>query len=195
MLNLNNVKILVQNCGTILGVFLQGENKEAIEARYNSFWNHQATGGEPEWWCDNTLLFWIHSSGKYNANEKLERAMTFAALAEILNTENTKKTNPMDRARRIARERISQIEMVNWVKTCAVDVDLYEFGDSVSAETSTGNFDDDVLGQGLKRDIESDNVPALKQEMVSVDVRKAIEQEGETVDREQAYVSETIKTS
>jgi hypothetical protein len=143
----------VQNLGTILGIFLTGKNRKAIEERYYSFWNHEATGGEPEWWSKTCLLFWINSAGKKDCNEKLWQAMVASALAELCNS-NPKGKDQLPEAVRIAEERIASMENVTWFKTAttrAVNDPYYTLGTSVSAEKGTGNFDDDVLANGLTR--------------------------------------------
>ena len=133
MLKLNNVEIFQQDCGNVIGIFLQGK-KEDVEQRHWSFWNRGATEGELDFWNDDAdnacALFWIHGSGKEGvAQEKLFWSMADGALAEILNSgENTKKTNPMPRAQKIAEERIALMERVNWYKPIKVDIEFYSMG-------------------------------------------------------------------
>jgi hypothetical protein len=154
---LNDVTISIQNFGTRLAVFLQGE-REAVEQRYFSLWNHQATGGELEWWSDNCAFIWIWDSPAtkkkpaITAYEKLGEAMSRGALAELLNHSNKKLKgqNGMEMAREITFQRLEQIAWVHWIKQEAW-LDLHDFGTSVSAEKGTGNFDDDVVGKGLER--------------------------------------------
>lgn len=144
MLKLNEVTISVQSFGSCWAVFLQGK-QEDIEARFNSFWNWKGISGnkcELDWWYDNCATFFTYP-------EKFTYAMQMAALQEILNTENTKGSNPLERARLIAKQRIDSIEMVNWIKYAA-SPEIFEMGSSVSAEKGTGNFDDDVLSKGAE---------------------------------------------
>ena len=148
MLTLNGVAIYLQNFGTVTAVFLTASDKEAIEQRFNSFWNHQATGGEYEWWSDTTLLFWVWGNERRTADAKMLKAMEHGALAEILNKSgsSTKGSNPMINARQIAKERFKLIGWVNWLQVNpARELNIYDMGDSVKAEKETGDFSD-VLG-------------------------------------------------
>ena len=145
MLTLNNVHIHLQNFGTILGIFLTGTSKQDIEQRYYSFYNHEATGGELEWWSETCALFWIYTSKQGTAEEKLKLALVRGAFAEILQTRNTKGSNPWPEACLIAEERYQKIDHVTWFQTTRV-WDMFDMGTAVHAEKGTGNFDDDVLG-------------------------------------------------
>ena len=167
MLALNNVRVHLQNFGTILGIFLVGKSKEDIQRRYFSFYNHEATGGDLEWWCDNddnkVALFWIYSSKARSADEKLRLALVRAAHQELLKR-HTKGTNPWPKACDIAQARYESIERVTWFKSESV-WDMFDMGDSVTAEKGTGNFDDDVLGAVVTRG-GNDVLDANKQEKV-----------------------------
>lgn len=155
MLALNKVSVLLQDFGSVLGVFLVGADKTAIEQRYYSFYNHEATGGDLEWWSDTCALFWIYSHKDYSAEDKLMWALAQGALAEMLNApESTKGHNVWPRACEIAQERYTSIEKVTWFKT-GVSLEMYDVGNSVSAEKGTGNFDDDVLGSVVMRNGET----------------------------------------
>ena len=145
MLVLLNVQIQAQNFGSIIGIFLVSDDVTAINERYYSFFNHAATSGELEWWSTTCAMFWISSISKGSAEYKLKRALVSAALSEILNTENTKETNPWPRANLIAEERYAAIEWVNWFQAGVLNLDIYSVADKVIAETPTGNFNDDVL--------------------------------------------------
>jgi hypothetical protein len=147
-LNLNGVTISLQNFGTRLAVFLQGE-KRAIEQRYFALWNHGATNGELEWWCDNCAFIWIFEDIHDTAEDKLWRAMVWSAWNEIQNREETKGRNPMPEAIEIADKRISEMQWVNWYQQSAV-WDMYDLGTSVKAEKETGNFNDDILGRTVQ---------------------------------------------
>lgn len=147
---LDNVTISLQDLGSVIAVFLQG-SKEDIEARYNSLWNHQATGGELESWTENFGYILIWGNAKQTALEKLAQALTFAELSRMLNEGGTKGSNPIDKAYETALAQIDKMEWVRWIYTSARDVEIYGFGDSVAAEKGTGNFDDDVIAEGLKR--------------------------------------------
>lgn len=155
MLRLLDVTINVQNFGTILGVFLSGDDVVNVQRRYYSFYNHGATRGELEWWSPLTALFWVNSSKRRSAEYKFRNALTNAALFEILNQRDTEeskpvvsrpiKYNPWPEACRIATERYDAIEWVTWFVTGAQNLDIYSVGETVSAERGTGNFNDDVL--------------------------------------------------
>jgi hypothetical protein len=149
MLVLNNVTVNLQNFGTILGIFLVGKSKESIEERYFSFWNHGATGGDLEWWCDTCALFWIYTSKNQTAEDKLLTALANGALAELIN-KGSKGHDPWPEACEIAMDRYEQMDHVTWFKTEKV-WEMYDVGDSVTAEKGTGNFDDDVLGKAVTR--------------------------------------------
>lgn len=175
MLKLHNTIISVQDLNTVLGIFLQGA-KEDIERVYYSFWNHGATSGELEWWNDNEqkgcALFWVHGNGNAGAaHDRLFWAMADAALFEILNSENTKGTNPMPRAMEIAEGRLAQMDRVRWYVPTATDVEIFTMGDSVRAEKPVGDFTDVLAGcleSGELQRPEAEPEPAL------VDNRKVL---------------------
>src|SRR6185369_16490818 len=150
MLTLNGVIISAQDFGTRIAIFLQGEKKD-IEFRHYAFYNHEACKGELEWWSDNCALFWIASDHRGLAEAKLFQSLTNCALFEILNTENTKGTNPINRAKAVAKSQIEQMTWVNWYKERGSVWEIYAMGSSVRAEKETGNFDDDVVAKGLER--------------------------------------------
>lgn len=145
MLNLGNVTINCQNFGTIIGVFLLGEKEIDIERRYLSFLHWKATGGDLEWWTNQCALFWVYSTVQDTAENKILKALTNAALFEIINAQKTKGTNPWPAACALAAERYSQIEWVNWLTLGVRNLDIHGLGHTVHAEKDTGNFDDDVL--------------------------------------------------
>jgi len=150
MLVLNDITINLQNFGTILGIFLVGKSKEGIEQRYFSFWNHEATGGELEWWSETCALFWVYTSKDRTAEDKLLFALAKAAMAELINKGDTKGRDPWPEACDLAIDRFERIDHVTWFKTEKV-WDMFDMGDSVAAEKGTGNFDDDVLGRVVTR--------------------------------------------
>lgn len=146
---LNGVTISLQNFGTRLAIFLQGE-KEAIEQRYYSFWNHATATGELEWWSDNCAFLWIWDRRGETCMEQLERGLTFAVNAELQNEGRHPKQDSLGYALKIARQRIASMEWVNWIQWTAY-LNLHGFADSVGAEKGTGNFDDDVIAPSLER--------------------------------------------
>lgn len=131
---------------TVLGIFLQGP-KEDIERMFYSFWNHGATSGELEEWSDTCALFWIHGNGSgLIAHERLFWTMADMALFEILNKEQTKGTNPMLRAEKIAEQRLAEMDKVRWYVPVAKLTDVYTMGTSVRAEKPNGDFSDVLVG-------------------------------------------------
>ncbi len=153
MLTLNNVNIHQQNFSTRFGIFLTGKDKEAIQQIYYSFWNHEATGGELEWWCDNTALFWIADSIKSSCDEKFRMALAKMALAILRNQGDIKGRDPWPDACDLAMSWYETVERVTWLEF-NVENDFgmgYSMGDSVAAEKTTGNFDDDVLAKTVTR--------------------------------------------
>jgi hypothetical protein len=138
MLTLNNVKIFAQIRGQSWDIFLQGDPAD-VEARFNSFWNHGASGSKMERWTDSLWSF--------NAfPKKILKAMEKAALFEILNTRNTKGTNPLPEARRIAKERFDSIDIVSRIRLKANVGNFYIEGSPGKSDSeTTGNFDDDVI--------------------------------------------------
>jgi hypothetical protein len=151
MLSLKNVSVYLQDFGSVLGIFLVGQDKTAIEQRYFSFYNHEATGGDLEWWSDTCALFWIYSHKDYSAQDKLMWSLAQGALAEMLNSPvNLKGQKVWPKACEIAQERYDLIERVTWFHA-SVSLEMYDVGHAVSAEKGTGNFDDDVLGSVVMR--------------------------------------------
>jgi hypothetical protein len=140
---LNGVSISLQNFGTRIAIFLQGK-KEDIESRYYSLWNHECITGELVWWSDNCAFTWIYDYGigcRETCMQKLEKAMAFAVHAELQNSNRHPKRDSLGYALKIARQRISTMPWVNWIKWEA-NLNLHGFGDSVSAEKPTGDFSD-----------------------------------------------------
>jgi hypothetical protein len=156
-LKLHGVELSLQDMGNVLLVFLQGE-PDAVQNMYYSLWNWSATSADFQEMSDTCGYIVIHGNNKPEvAHYKLSRALKMGALAEILNSENTKGTNPMLRAQKIADERLAAMDKVRWYKPIADLGDIYMMGDSIKAERETGNFDDDVLGASLDRSVEITN--------------------------------------
>lgn len=143
MLTLNGVDICLQNFGSVLAVFLRGESREEIERRHWSFYNHEATRGELDWWSDRCAMFWIYSTTEISAIDKFKRALVRAAFCELVQA-GSKGTNPWGHAYVLGEKRFATIEYVTWYKITKV-WEMFDLGSSVSAEKGTGNFDDDVL--------------------------------------------------
>ncbi len=149
---LNGVTISAQNLGSRIGVFLTG-HKQDIEWRFFAFWNYGATCGELEWWSETCALFWLWDDKNKTASEKIIHIFTQCALSEILSRENTKGTNPMERAEAIAIVQFETMHWVNWYKQPGVFGlgNAFSLGSSIKAERDTGNFNDDVVGKTLER--------------------------------------------
>jgi hypothetical protein len=157
MLNIHNCKLSLQDMGNVLLVFIEGK-KEDSERVYYSLYNWGATSAEYQEMSDTCGYVVVHGNNKPEvAHYKLSRALKMGALAEILNNENTKGTNPMLRAQKIADERVAAMDKVRWYKPVADLGDIYMMGDSIKAEKSTGNWNDDVLGASLDRSVEISN--------------------------------------
>ena len=81
------LKLAIENCGTQLALYLTGDNKQEIEERFYSLWNHGATSGELHWIFDeNNLSPEGHLRAYIWTNpEALEKAVTNAMLFSLLN--------------------------------------------------------------------------------------------------------------
>ena len=137
MLKLNAVTISAQSHGTSWTVFLRGK-QEDVEARFNSYWNHGASSGELENWTDDLWSFSAYPA-------RVLKAMERAALFEILNTRNTKGTNPLPEARKIAKERFDAIEMVTYIRSGRDLGNLYSEGSPYAGKKGSedaGDFSD-----------------------------------------------------
>ena len=157
MLNIHNCKLSLQDMGNVLLVFIEGK-KEDAERVYFGLYNHGATSAEYQEMSDTCGYVVVHGNNKPEvAQAKLYQAFVSGALAEILNSENTKGTSPMNRARKVASERLSAMDRVRWYKPLPDLGDIYMMGDSIKAEKSTGNWNDDVLGASLDRSVEISN--------------------------------------
>jgi len=147
---LNGVTINAQDFGTSILIYLTGE-KEAIEHRYYAFYNHGGTNSkELEWNSDTNAQFYLVNGFGKTALEKLQHVLIHCALAQILNTRHTKGQNPMIEAAAIGLQNLNRIQWVTWYRATR-HLNIHDFGDSVSAERGTGNFDDDVIAKGLER--------------------------------------------
>jgi len=157
MLNIHNCKLSLQDMGNVLLVFIEGK-KEDAERVYFGLYNHMATSAEYQEMSDTCGYIVVHGNNKPEvAQAKLLRALKMGALAEILNTEPTKGTNPIFRAESIANERFAAMDRVRWYQPIADLGDIYMMGDSIKAEKETGNWNDDVLGTSLDRSVEISN--------------------------------------
>lgn len=60
-------KLSMQDCGSRIAVFVDGDSKEETEYRYNSLYNFGATDNEPHRWTDKFGYIWATetSLGKY----------------------------------------------------------------------------------------------------------------------------------
>ena len=81
------LKLAIENCGTQLALYLTGDNKQEIEERFYSLWNHGATSGELHWIFDENNL---NPDGEMRAYiwtkpERLEKAIVNAMLFKLLN--------------------------------------------------------------------------------------------------------------
>ncbi len=160
MLTLNGVQVFLQDFGTILCVHLVGTSKELVEERYFSFWNHHTTGGELEWQNDTRspyhAFFWVYSSTRMDAEQKVKMGLIRAAHFEMMPPTAHHPTKGRDiwpEACKTGLMRFGQIERVTWLNL-RTEVDFgsgYAMGDAVAAEKSTGNFDDDVLGNAVSQ--------------------------------------------
>lgn len=187
MLNWKNVQVFLQNFGSVFGVFLMSQDKTAIEQRFYSFWNQKITGGELEWWSDSCALFWVYSSHGQTAEDKILWGLKQAALRELLppaNSDHKKGRDCWPQACETAIERFRSIERVNWYKTNATEVKLYDYTNSrIKAERDSGNFDD-VLAAVLTRNGPEtlDMIKARRSDGEENFVEPPEEKEPETVD-------------
>jgi hypothetical protein len=194
MLTLNNVTINLQNFGSILCIHLTGPDKDGIEARYFSFYNHETVGGELEWENDIVspfhAFFWVYSNTVMTAMDKLILGLARGALFEMLppnSHKHTKGTDLWPLACGIAFKRYEQIESVTWLDI-RTEVDFgagYSMGDSVTAEKGSGNFDDEVLARVVTRggNATLDMIRAKQKEHEDAEATATEEEEsvGETV--------------
>jgi len=148
MLKLNNVVISVQDIGSVLGVFLQGK-KEDIERRFFSFWNHEATSAELEYWCDECAMFFVGPDQREAAERKLLKAFCRGVYAELTNAKHPEGFATWRKAVDVGWERFDAAERVRWYMP-VTGYDIYNMG-VVAAEKGTGNFDDDVLGETIRK--------------------------------------------
>lgn len=142
MLKLNSVTIQAQDFGTVIAVFLTGENKRDIQERYFSFWNFGATNGDLDWWSETCAMFWIPSDNrKVTAEGKFKKYLWKSALAEIIQSRDTKGSNPSPDAIKVAQERWASIDWVRWYSPKRYWA-IHTEGIEIKAEKETGNFED-----------------------------------------------------
>ena len=77
---MNDIKLIYQNSGSwwCVGIYSADADEEAIEAQYNSFWNHGATSSEPKRLTDSLWYFWTTPAA-------LRKALESAELFKLLN--------------------------------------------------------------------------------------------------------------
>ena len=142
MLNLNGVTIQAQDFGTVIAVFLTGQNQRDIQERFYSFWNFGITNGELEFWSDTCAMFWIPSdSRRVTAEDKFKKYLWKSALSEILQSQNTKGHNPLPDAIKLAQDRWASMDWVRWYSPKKYWA-IHTQGVEIKAEKETGNFED-----------------------------------------------------
>ncbi len=139
------LKLAIENCGTQLALYLTGDNKQEIEERFYSLWNHGATSGELHWIFDENNL---NPDGEMRAYiwtkpERLEKAIVNAMLFKLLNEGEESncfkgcKGGAMPYAKAQAQEFIKSIEGVkNWWRYQA-EAEVFELGE-ICAENLDG---------------------------------------------------------
>ena len=78
---MNDIKLVYQNAGSwwCVGIYSASSDEEAMEAQYNSFWNHGATSSEPKKVTDSLWYLWTTPTAFRKA---LENAELFKLLNE-----------------------------------------------------------------------------------------------------------------
>ncbi len=137
------LKLAIENCGTQLALYLTGDNKQEIEERFYSLWNHGATSGELHWIFDeNNLSPEGHLRAYIWTNpEALEKAVTNAMLFSLLNEGEESncfkgcKGGAMPYAKAQARQFIDSIDGVkNWWRYQAEN-EIFELGEISAMNT------------------------------------------------------------
>ena len=111
---MNDTKLVYQNSGSwwCVGIYHEAANEEAIEAQYNSFWNHGATSTEPKKATDSLWYFWT-------TPKAFRKALESAELFRILNIGGGipfkgQRGGAMPLARELAQKRIDSMEHENF---------------------------------------------------------------------------------
>lgn len=165
MLILNNVSISLQSFGTVIGVILQGP-REAIEERFNSFWNWKATNAELEWLFDDMAIFYVYDSKGMPAMRKIYLAMVHATWFQRVNAGliSGDFDLPDSESYRVATERMRQ---ANWVRLVMPNKYLEqsfsigqvkaekEVGDVTDIQTSALGMDSPVMNKERLEQVET----------------------------------------
>ena len=116
---MNDIKLVYQNSGSwwCVGIYSACADEEAMEAQYNSFWNHGATSTEPKKATDSLWYFWT-------TPKLFRKALESAELFRILNgclpmvggvhPFKGERGGAMSLARERAQERIDAMEHENF---------------------------------------------------------------------------------
>ncbi|MAH46517.1 hypothetical protein CMI37_11835 [Candidatus Pacearchaeota archaeon] len=104
------MKLEYQDCGTNIALFLDGE-KEEIEQKHMSLWNHGATKSELEWVNEHRAYMW---TTKQKLLKALVNANLFGLLGVLKTVEEYKgiKGGLLPKARELADVEFSGIEKV-----------------------------------------------------------------------------------
>ena len=80
IVGMNDIKLVYQNSGSwwCVGIYSVSSDEEAMEAQYNSFWNHGATSTEPKKATDSLWYFWT-------TPKAFRKALESAELFKLLN--------------------------------------------------------------------------------------------------------------
>ena len=127
----------IQGCGSKCAVCIEGPDRETIERRFWSFWNHGATKGELQWHHETRGHFWT-------TDEKLLKALTGAAFFKLYNKYDWFFGDDEERVERIAlsfaKAEVLRMRKVPWVVNVRQNVEPHdvamlgnpEFGDNES---------------------------------------------------------------
>ena len=108
---MNDIKLVYQNSGSwwCVGIYSAGADEEAIEAQYNSFWNHGATSTEPKKATDSLWYFWT-------TPKLFRKALESAELFKLLNEGEESNCfkgcegGAMPYAKELAKAKIAEME-------------------------------------------------------------------------------------
>ena len=70
-------KLSMQDCGSRIAVFVEGDSKQEVEYRYNSLYNFGASDNDPHKWTDTFGYVWATESS-------LEKYFETSSLFELL---------------------------------------------------------------------------------------------------------------